>query len=561
MRKGLIYLIHLLASTVIFVVLCNVLPLRYEANDDIAMCQIANGSYTGTPDCHLVFINALYGKLVAWLYSISHAVEWYTLLLCILHVVSFSALSYSLQVELRHIRKDERLIITIGLLQYIIMVIVWAQIILAFQFTTTAGLTCMAGCVLLTNGGRIRTSAGVSLVLIASMLRFKVALLMGTLMGLPILMGLMMEMRHEPSDISWYRSIIAKRLCVCAVTLVGVLALHYIDGMFYRAPEWKEYMYYNTLRGHINDNPNAVLATNHLPESITKVDFLLLRYFAPDPEIMTTEVLEDITDVVDEKKREKLTQRLSRMPDRIDKHMAHIAVITLLYLLTIIFNAMQLSKSDNGSTKRLAMIRIVGLTMQWVLFASLCGWVAINGTLKTRVFICMLTPMIYMLWKNFMAERPDSKPFRIIYASYIALYVAAIWVCAEHTYRYKQNEQRLTNLWRNWQLEVLKQIPEGVNICTLNMALRVENLNPWHIKDFDYNMLAMGWRTNNPGQKGILESHRDLLRDNVYMFLYKDEPLVGYIRYALKRHYDISTRTESIASNRLYEVLQIREKK
>ena len=65
-----------------------------EENDDILMCLIANGGYTGIPDCHLVFINALYGKILVLCYEIIPYIEWYTLSFCLLHIVSMTVIIY-----------------------------------------------------------------------------------------------------------------------------------------------------------------------------------------------------------------------------------------------------------------------------------------------------------------------------------------------------------------------------------------------------------------------------------------------------------------------------------
>ena len=69
--KNLSYIV-LAANVVFFAVMAVVLPLGFEENDDVMMCMIANGSYTGTPDGHLVYINVLYGWALAALYHHRH---------------------------------------------------------------------------------------------------------------------------------------------------------------------------------------------------------------------------------------------------------------------------------------------------------------------------------------------------------------------------------------------------------------------------------------------------------------------------------------------------------
>ena len=45
----------LLFNIAFFAIIANLLPIRFEENDDVLMASIANGTYLGEPDCHLVF--------------------------------------------------------------------------------------------------------------------------------------------------------------------------------------------------------------------------------------------------------------------------------------------------------------------------------------------------------------------------------------------------------------------------------------------------------------------------------------------------------------------------
>ena len=109
-----------------------VLPLGFEENDDVMMAMIANGSYSGAPDYHLVYINVLYGFVLAGLYSLTRAIEWYTLSFAVLHVISMTVLSYCLLTTPNRARWER-------ILWLIILYVLWARIIVALQFTTTAG--------------------------------------------------------------------------------------------------------------------------------------------------------------------------------------------------------------------------------------------------------------------------------------------------------------------------------------------------------------------------------------------------------------------------------------
>ena len=141
--------------------MATVLPLQFEENDDVVMAMIANGTYSGSPDCHLVYINVIYGAVLAFLYGITKAVEWYTLAFAALHVVSMSVLVYCI-LTTENRSSWERW------LWSIVLYVLWARIIVALQFTTTAGLVCLAGCMLLLRESRKARWSGVMLVVIAA---------------------------------------------------------------------------------------------------------------------------------------------------------------------------------------------------------------------------------------------------------------------------------------------------------------------------------------------------------------------------------------------------------
>ena len=73
----------LLFNTLFFTLVAYLLPMRFEENDDVVMCMIANGVYSGSPDCHLVFINAIYGSVLARLYSLIYVI-WVRIILSFL---------------------------------------------------------------------------------------------------------------------------------------------------------------------------------------------------------------------------------------------------------------------------------------------------------------------------------------------------------------------------------------------------------------------------------------------------------------------------------------------
>lgn len=257
-----------------FILITTIFPFLFEENDDVTMCLIANGGYTGMPNGHLVFINAIYGWIVAGLYSLSHCVEWYTLSFCVLQIISMSVISHWI------ISKSKwhwafRTIICI------VLYILWIRMIVALQFTTTAGLLCLSGCIALLQDNKKWQLYSITAIFVASLIRFKAAGLIG-LLFMPIFLNEILLLKRK--------FIIRTLFLIVIFCLTG----WGINRCFYLSSDWNHYYTYNALRGGINDNPNLDYIRNDLPNSISEEDFSMLCSFMPDAEFITISVLQNI---------------------------------------------------------------------------------------------------------------------------------------------------------------------------------------------------------------------------------------------------------------------------
>ena len=293
--------------------MATVLPLQFEENDDVVMAMIANGTYSGSPDCHLVYINVIYGAVLAFLYGITKAVEWYTLAFAALHVVSMSVLVYCI-LTTENRSSWERW------LWSIVLYVLWARIIVALQFTTTAGLVCLAGCMLLLRESKKARWSGVMLVVIAALIRFMAAGLVGLLMA--------------PIIVYTYRLNWRKYMAV-VVMLMTVVGCRMVNRYVYESnPEWKYYREYNQLRAQLNDNPNAYkLQPEQLPEGVEWMDYRLLLNFIPDPEQIDLPTIRKISAVVDNMPIQSQMQNLHRL-ERYAVELTILAVLLVLMILT-----------------------------------------------------------------------------------------------------------------------------------------------------------------------------------------------------------------------------------
>lgn len=68
----------------------------YEANDDLAMISILNGSYTGTPDGHAIFLGYPLSWLIALLYRTGIQISWYQLTMTLVCLFAIASVCYRL---------------------------------------------------------------------------------------------------------------------------------------------------------------------------------------------------------------------------------------------------------------------------------------------------------------------------------------------------------------------------------------------------------------------------------------------------------------------------------
>ena len=287
--------------------------MQFEENDDIVMAMIANGTYSGSPDGHLVYINVIYGAVLAFLYGLTRAVEWYTLAFAALHVLSMSVLVYCI-LTTENRSSWERW------LWLIVLYVLWARIIVALQFTTTAGLVCLAGCMLLLRESKKARWSGVLLVVIAALIRFIAAGLVGLLMAPIIVYTYRLEWRK-------YMAVV--------VMLMAVVGCRMVNRYVYESdPEWKYYREYNQLRAQLTDNPNAYkLQPEQLPEGVEWMDYRLLLSFLPDPERIDLPTIRQISAVVDNMPIKMQAQNLHRL-NRYAVELTILAVLLVLMILT-----------------------------------------------------------------------------------------------------------------------------------------------------------------------------------------------------------------------------------
>ena len=517
MVKGLKYII-LAFNVVYFTVMTLALPLVFEENDDVMMAMISNGSYSGTPDCHLVYINVIYGWVLNLLYGLTRAIEWYTLSFAVLHILSMSVLSYCVLTTPNRSNWER-------VLWLLILYVLWARIIVALQFTTTAGLTCLAGCMLLLRESKKARWTGVLFVVIAALIRFMAAGLVGILMA--------------PIIVYTYRLDWRKYMAI-AMMLTAVVGCRFVNSKAYNDdPEWKYYREYNQLRAQLNDNPNAYkLKAEQLPQGVDSVDYQLLLSFIPDPEQIDLPTIRQISAVVGEVPFRTQVHNLQRL----EKYAVELGILLALLVLMIL-------TTGNRS-------KYMFLILYTLFITALMIHVSLDGFLKNRVFLCMLMPVLmtdYMLL-------PKTTGLKRRWG--IALALAALCGWYGYQIRQDQTDNRYNrDIWHWFQRPLLDHVPSEATVITIGSGMRVQASSPWHIWPYEFGKYTLGWMTWLPLNTPVGQSYRALLREDVYIFTdreYDSESgRLRMVREQIEKHYGVSTDVIWKVRNGRYAIVQL----
>ncbi|MBO7458928.1 MAG: hypothetical protein J6T80_06720 [Paludibacteraceae bacterium] len=516
--KHLAYIV-LAVNVALFAIMAIVLPLGFEENDDVMMCMISNGTYTGTPDCHLVYINVLYGWMLSVLYSLTTAIEWYTLAFAILHILSMSVIVYCVLTTPNRAQWEK-------ILWLIILYVLWARIIIALQFTTTAGFVCLAGCMLLLRESKKARWSGVAFVVVAALIRFYAAGLVGLLMAPIILYTYRLEWRK-------YMAI--------AMMLTAVVGCRIANHMVYdHDPEWKYFRSYNQLRAQLNDNPNAYkMTTAQLPEGIDAMDYQLLLRFIPDAEQIDLPAIRQLSATVGEV---PFKQQLSNL-HRLDKYAVEVTILLALLILMIL-------TTGNRS-------KYIFLILYTLFIVVLIIHVSLDGFLKNRVFICMLLPL---LATDFMLL-PNTTGLKRRWGIGVALVILSGW------YVYQIVDERISAdynryVWTHLQQPLLEYMPEDAYVTTIGTSMMMESTNPWHVWPYSFRKYTLGWLTWSPFNKELGHSYRTMLNDKMYVFTdvnyVHEHTALQRVCEQIEKHYGVPSTIEWKCRNGKYALVKVK---
>ena len=145
------YLNKIAIAGILFAVLSSLTALilfrfcggTYYNNDDILMRSIAEGTFTGTPDGHLIYEMYVLGSLIAGLYKCFPQVNWYDLVAIGFHIVSVSVIAVGIGLCSKGRTKQT----VISVISYTLTMGIDASMMVNSKFTVVSAMLFSAGIV------------------------------------------------------------------------------------------------------------------------------------------------------------------------------------------------------------------------------------------------------------------------------------------------------------------------------------------------------------------------------------------------------------------------------
>lgn len=519
--------ILLLVNILIFIFFASILPIRFEENDDVMMLLFASGAYTGFPEAHLVYINYLYGLLLVGLYTLLPGIEWYTVLFCVIHVLSLTVVAWLILTS----NNKTGFKITYLLVFYSIEICT----ILLFQFTTTAAICAIAALMLIaTNEKKALKTTGVLMFALAFLIRYEAASLVLILM-LPLFAWQLYTTR------AYNKILVPLFFCI----LLACVAKIVDKSVYSKDKDWAEYAEFNSERGFINANPNRSNIYDKLPEDVSANDyFLLLSYFS-DGKTIDADDLKEINEL---KYNISIKDKLRKVYPSLRTHFKFLIPISIIFIVLIIGNRKQKDKA-------------IFLFIYALLYLSLLSVLSLDVTLKYRVFLSTLYPVFFVLFYMTSFSRKNKISTALIVLS------CAIFIVAFNGKSYKtQLAKDKKNASFSYETKQIVDRAKAKDIVILPYAadLSVENYNPFRLTELMCcrRFVSLGWLTNIPFNKTMINDYRDIVDLNIGVFVSRanEEKIIPHLQQSLKENYDYHTDLMYIDETEHYLMIKLIQK-
>lgn len=131
-------LLSLAVSAGLLVLSFLLINFSYAANDDLGMMSILNGSYSGTPDGHAIYLKYPLAWVISMLYRTGIQISWYQVTMSLAFLLAVASLCYRLLKRLPHHPVVACLLPVSG------VALLWLNSLMCFTFSTCAAFLSAA---------------------------------------------------------------------------------------------------------------------------------------------------------------------------------------------------------------------------------------------------------------------------------------------------------------------------------------------------------------------------------------------------------------------------------
>lgn len=542
------FLLLLLLNTAFFTVISYYLPIQFEENDDVLMLLMSNGTFAGA-DGFLVFISSFYGKFVSFLYLTFPYIEWYTILFSIFHLLSISIIIHSI-----YKMNINRIISIWGIVLFYCFEIV---IVSKFQFTTTAAITALAGVVLIISNYKPNRILGIFLFVVSSLIRYEAAFLV-LLVFIPFFVINLLYVKKEVKSILVY------------VIIAIIVAFGFKEWNSYILSNNKKiqsYIEYNKIRGKIHDNPNTSLIIKKFPDVIPKEDFKIFSDFLIDAHVFNGQKIKEINSLFP---NITLKENINHIVQFFNRYLFQLSILSILFCLVFFAT----------TNKKAKLIIFISFLFTIVIL----GIVSMNATVKDRVFLTALFPLVFVLISNAHKLKINhTRNFTLIliilsmqlisillcfrfsalfvYVSFFIILLFSfkhffyfklgffISLCIVFIYLFRDRILYQKNEKETSRIEFLNKIElilaYNKQVIPFKIDLPIEQQNPFKITKQMKNLpiVYSGWLTNYPFQT-IQTFSFDLLTKQAALFVHKNHMIyIGpLIEQSIQTNYGLSVK-------------------
>lgn len=221
-----IKLIETVLISFLFCFACFItLKVHYETNDDTYMNLIAAGAF-GKDSQYLLWINILYGYILKGFYLLLPSVNWYLVFMLAMNALSIAVITYCIVS-----RMDSLVVLIVAIIANIILA---KDFYVELNFTKTAGICAIAGCLLLVEALKkqdsLLSSISVLLLFLAVAQRY-----LCVVMLFPFFVAYFVYCLLE-KEIDWKNRHMVSSILVL---VLGLAVLIGADSIAYSNAEWK----------------------------------------------------------------------------------------------------------------------------------------------------------------------------------------------------------------------------------------------------------------------------------------------------------------------------------